>query len=230
MKDKETIRLAKYIALAGICSRRKAEELIKAGKVKIANKVIKEVSTNVLASAKDITVDNRLIKAEAKVYYLLNKPLDYICSVKDPHNPQTVISLVPKQYKVFPVGRLDKNSTGLLLLTNDGDLAYKLTHPSFVVSKTYLVKVNKVIDKNLIPALRKGVKLEEGLAKADKVVLKSKNSLAIVIHQGWKRQIRRMLDSLDYKVISLTRIAEGKLKLDKLAVGKYKQLNKQDII
>ncbi|MBT6690873.1 rRNA pseudouridine synthase [Candidatus Parcubacteria bacterium] len=224
------IRLAKFLSAAGVASRRNAEELIKQGKVKIDGQVVEDVATSVDADSPNIEVSGRPVSAEVKVYYLLNKPTGYICSVKDPYNPETVLSLVPKRPKVFPVGRLDKNSQGLLLLTNDGDLAYKITHPKFEVRKTYLVKVNKKINKTLLPALKQGVYLEEGLAQADKVEIFNDREFVMSIHQGWKRQIRRMLEELGYRVTTLTRIAEGKLKLDRLASGEYKILSKEDIL
>jgi len=230
VKKVNKIRIAKFLADAGVASRRKAEELIKQGKVTINNKIIDNLATKVDINADNIAVNNKLIKADKKIYYLLNKPLDYICSVKDPHNTKTVLQLVPDKPRVVPVGRLDKNSQGLLLLTNDGDLTYKLTHPKFEVKKTYLVKTSKYLEKNIIKLLKQGVNLEEGLAKADQVKLISKNTLEIIIHQGWKRQIRRMMQELGYHVVELTRIKEGKLKLNNLKPGKYKILNKSDIV
>lgn len=232
MKEKKSkkIRLAKFLAEAGVASRRKSEELIKAGKIKVDDKIVDNVATTVYFDHKNIKVNDRPVFLENKVYYLLNKPLGYISSVKDPHNAKIIVDLVPKRPPVWPVGRLDKDSKGLILLTNDGELTYKLTHPKFEVQKTYLVKVNKDLDKNIFDKLKKGIKLEEGLAKADKLKKISSKELEIVIHQGWKRQIRRMFKALGYQVESLTRIKEGKLSLGDLALGKYKKLNLKDII
>ena len=229
MKKENKIRIAKFLADAGVASRRKAEELIIQGKISIDNEIITNLATKVDEDTDNIRVNNKLIKPDKKIYYLLNKPLDYICSVKDPHNYQTVLQLVPDNPRVVPVGRLDKNSQGLLLLTNDGDLTYRLTHPKFEVKKTYLVKTKQVLDKNIIRLLKQGVNLEEGKANADQVKLVSRNKLEIVIHQGWKRQIRRMMQELGYHVEELTRIQEGKLKLGDLPVGKYKKISKKDI-
>jgi len=230
MPVKNSVRLAKFLAEAGIASRRKSEELIKAGKVKIAGQVVTNVATNVLQNQTDISVDGKVLNIDKKVYYLVNKPLGYICSLSDPHNDKKVVDLVPKTPKVFPVGRLDKNSKGLVLLTNDGDLAYKLSHPKFKVKKTYLVSVNKELDKKIVSTLQRGVKLEEGLAKADRVKVLGRDKLEIIIHQGWKRQIRRMLTELGYNVLSLTRVSEGKLNLDNLDSGKYRELKLKDIL
>lgn len=230
MKANSSVRLAKFLAEAGIASRRKSEELIKAGHVKIAGQVVTNVATNVFQNQKDISVDGKNLNIDKKVYYLVNKPIGYICSLSDPHNDKKVVDLVPNTPKVFPVGRLDKNSKGLVLLTNDGDLAYKLSHPKFKVQKTYLVSVSKELDKKIVSKLTHGVKLEEGLAKADRVKILGKDKLEIIIHQGWKRQIRRMLKELGYNVLSLTRVSEGKLNLDNLDSGKYRELKLKDIL
>jgi pseudouridine synthase len=228
--NKNTIRLAKFLAEAGLASRRKSEELIRAGRVKIAGVVVDNVATNVLASQADISVDNKKVILEKKVYYLLNKPEGYICSVSDPHNDKSVIDLVPKHPRVVPVGRLDKDSAGLLLLTNDGELIYQLTHPKFEISKTYVATVNQELDRGIVDILKKGVLLPEGLARADKIRILDKNKLEIVIHQGWNRQIRRMIGSEGLRVIELVRIAEDKLKLDDLPSGSYRQLRREEIL
>jgi len=228
--NKNTIRLAKFLAEAGIASRRKSEEIIRAGQVKIAGEIVDDVATNVSADQNDITVNDKLVSIDKKVYYLLNKPTGYICSLSDPHNSQSVVDLVPKNPRVVPVGRLDKDSSGLLLLTNDGDLVYKLTHPKFEVKKTYLVTVDREINKNIVNILKKGVQLEEGIARADRVKIVNKTQLEIVIHQGWNRQIRRMLGAEGLRVTSLARISEGKLTLGDLASGEYKELKLKDII
>lgn len=228
--SKNTIRLAKFLAEAGLASRRKSEELIRAGRVKIAGVVIDDVATNVLDSQVDISVDNKKVILEKKVYYLLNKPEGYICSVSDPHNDKSVIDLVPKHPRVVPVGRLDKDSAGLLLLSNDGELIYQLTHPKFEISKTYVATVNQELDRDIVNILKKGVQLPEGLARADKIRILDKNKLEIVIHQGWNRQIRRMIGSEGLRVIELVRIAEGKLKLNDLPSGSYRQLRREEIL
>ena len=188
MKNK--IRLAKFLANCGLTSRRKAENLILKGKVSIDRKVVTKLATKVEEDVLNIFVNNKRIKSAVKEYYILNKPKGYICSLNDPYNSKTVISLIKTKKRIFPVGRLDKNSQGLLLLTNDGDLTYKLTHPKFNVLKTYLVVLDKEIKKKDILKLKKGIKLEEGIAKVDKIELKNKNEILITIHQGWKRQIR----------------------------------------
>lgn len=229
-KPRNIIRLAKFLAQAGVASRRKSEELILAGVVKIGDQIVRNVATNVLANQNNITVKDRPIILSEKVYYLLNKPVGYICSLSDPHNDKKVIDLVPQYPRVFPVGRLDKDSSGLILLTNDGDLTQNIMHPSFGVKKNYLVDLDKPVDKDIIGRLKAGVRLEEGLAKADNVKIVGKNKLEIIIHQGWKRQIRRMLKELGYQVKSLVRVSEGKLRLNRLPVGQYRKLKKEDIL
>lgn len=229
-KKNNKIRIAKFLADCGVASRRKAEEVILSGKVRIANKVVADLATKVAKDTKNIYVDNKKIVPDKKVYYILNKPKGFVCSVKDPHNKKTVLQLVPSNPKVVPVGRLDKDSQGLLLLTNDGDLAYKITHPKFNVQKTYLVKLDKEISKEDIEVLKKGVELEEGLAKADKIKKITNKEIEITIHQGWKRQIRRMVGKLSYRVVDLIRTKEGKLNLINLMLGEYKTINKSDIV
>ena len=228
--NKNSIRLAKFLAEAGIASRRKSEELIKAGQVKIAGEVVDNVATNVLADQDNITVNDEKVSIEKKVYYLLNKPVGYISSLSDPHNDKLVVDLVPEKPRVVPVGRLDMDSSGLLLLTNDGELTHQLTHPKFEVSKTYVATVNKDLDKNIVAILKKGVYLPEGLAKADEVRILDDRNLEVVIHQGWNRQIRRMLGAEGLRVTELVRVAEGRLKLADLPIGDYIELKKQDIL
>jgi len=227
-KKQSVIRLAKFIAASGVASRRQAEKLILAGQVSVDGQIIDKVATNVSDDAR-VKVGTKLIKREHKVYYLLHKPVGYVTTKRDPHNHQTVMSLVPARPSVFPVGRLDKDSAGLLLMTNDGELTYELTHPKFAIKKIYRVRVNKAIDKKLIKDLKHGIRLREGLARADQARLIDKHTLEITLHQGWNRQIRRMLRQLGYQVIMLTRIQEGKLKLGDLASGQYRQLTKQEI-
>ena len=229
-KTKNTMRLAKFLAEAGVASRRKSEELIISGQVAIDGEVVDNVATNVLADQDNISVDNKKVIIEPKVYYLLNKPVGYISSLSDPHNDKLVVDLVPEKPRVVPVGRLDMDSSGLLLLTNDGELTHQLTHPKFEVSKTYVATVNKDLDKNIVAILKKGVYLPEGLAKADEVRILDDRNLEVVIHQGWNRQIRRMLGAEGLRVTELVRVAEGRLKLADLPIGDYIELKKQDIL
>jgi len=227
--NKKEIRLASFLAQSGVASRRHSEELIKQGKIKVNGQIVKLLSTKVAVDAISVEFNNKPVRLDNKVYYLLNKPWGYVCSVSDAHNPQTVLSLVPPEPKVFPVGRLDKDSQGLILLTNDGDLAYRLTHPKFKVPKTYAVSLDKTFKPADKAQLLVGIKLDEGLAQADKVVIKNQKDLMIILHQGYKRQIRRMLESLGYQVLSLIRVAEGHLVLGSLPEGEYIILDKSAV-
>ena len=222
------MRLAKYLSNSGIASRRQAEVLISSGRVKVNGEIVKILGTSIDSDKDEIFYNNKLVKADNKVYYLLNKPVGYICSNYDAHNRQNVLALVPKDPRVYPVGRLDKDSQGLLLLTNDGDLTYELTHPKFVVKKEYLVELDKEILAKDLTQLKTGISLTEGLAKADQVKKVSPYSIQLTIHQGWNRQIRRMLGALNYRVLSLTRVKEGDLVLGNLPLGKYKVLSIKD--
>lgn len=223
------VRIAKFLADCGVASRRGAEDIIRKGKVKLNGQIVTDLASKV-SDDDEILVNNKKIFIDEKVYYILNKPKGFICSVKDPHNPDTVLSLVPNEPKVVPVGRLDKDSQGLLLLTNDGDLAYKLTHPKFQVAKTYIVELHKNITDEDAKMLLVGIELEEGFAKVDKIKKVGEKKIEIVIHQGWKRQIRRMLSELHYHVVELIRTKEGKLNLDDLMLGEYKKITKKDIV
>lgn len=230
LSPKTTMRLAKFISACGLASRRQAEVLVKAGKVLVNHKVVKELGTQINPQSDLVVVSGKVLKFEEKVYYLLNKPAGYLSSVKDPHEKKFVTQLVPSTYKVWPVGRLDKDSRGLLLLTNDGELTYLLSHPKHAVQKVYQVQLNKVIDNHLLATLKKGVHLSEGLAKVDNLKKIADNKLELTIHQGWKRQIRRMLAECGYQVTDLLRIKEGSLSIANIAEGKYKVLNKEDIV
>lgn len=220
----DKINLTQAIAQSGLCSRRRAEELIRLSQVKVNGQLA------VLGQKVDLTIDKifvfgqKINPAEPKVYYLVNKPVGFTCTVKDSHAPQKVIDLVPKSPKVWPVGRLDKDSRGLIILTNDGDLTYKLTHPKFEHPKEYLVTVNKDIAPVLLLKLKQGVKLEEGVARTDSLKKVSPTKLSLVIHQGWNRQIRRMLGACGYRVVDLVRVRVGKIRLGSLPLGKYSVL------
>lgn len=217
-------RLQKIMSQLGIASRRRAEELILNKKVLVNNKIAK-LGDKVEIEKDVIKINNKTLKSKEKlVYYLVNKPKDYTCSVADKHAHKLITQLVPAKPKVWPVGRLDKNSSGLIILTNDGDLTQQLTHPKFGHPKEYQVKVNKKIIKEFLDKMVSGVKLDEGTARADKIQRINNNSFLITIHQGWKRQIRRMSRALDYRVVELKRIRVGKIKLGKLKEGEYKKI------
>jgi len=216
------IYLQQFLSQAGIASRRQATELIKSGQVKVNNQLAKP-GIKIDPLKDKIKINNKLIKPPThKVYYLVNKPVGYTCTLKDKFAHKKVTDLVPPTPKVWPVGRLDKDSHGLIILTNDGELTNQLTHPKFKHPKEYIVTLDKKITQKLLAQLKQGVKLTEGLAKADQVRQLSDYRLALVIHQGWKRQIRRMLKGCGYQVVDLQRIRIDRWKLGNLKEGTYR--------
>ncbi|HRY63526.1 MAG TPA: pseudouridine synthase [Patescibacteria group bacterium] len=217
------INLTQAIAQSGLCSRRKAEEFIRLGQVEV-NGQLASLGLKVDSLKDKIKVaGHSLASPDKKVYYVVNKPIGYTCTSSDRHAAKKITDLVPHVPKVWPVGRLDKDSRGLIILTNDGDLTYQLTHPKFEHVKEYLVILDKPITPELLLKLKQGVKLEEGVAKADSLKKVSPTKLSIVIHQGWNRQIRRMLGACGYRAVDLVRIRIGKIKLEELREGEYKE-------
>ena len=213
------MRINKFIANSGYCSRRNADLLLEQGKVfvngKLATKGI-DISEN-----DEVLVEGKKIKLEeAKKYYLLNKPIGYSSTAKAQFQEKIVLDLIDSKERIYPVGRLDKDSFGLLLLTNDGDLAFRLTHPSHNVEKEYIVKVDKTLKESDLKKLSSGIMLEGKITS---------NIVKVFLKEGRNRQIRKMFKTLDYNVISLERIAFGKIKLGKLKVGNYRELSKEEI-
>lgn len=234
------IRVNKFLSQAGIASRRGADVLVENKKVKINDKIAK-LGDKVEEDKDIVEVNGKVIKSTGKyIYYAVNKPVGYTSTVRDKYAEKTVTELIPKTPRVYPVGRLDKNSHGLIILTDDGDLTNKLTHPSFKHEKEYVVKIqnsnNKSQIKSQISKLKKGIRLEEGIAKFDKIEIKGidkiKNTvtLDVVLHQGWKRQIRRMFEIIKCEVLDLKRIRISKLQLQDLEEGKYREVQKNEII
>jgi 23S rRNA pseudouridine2605 synthase len=230
--DDGTIRLNKYIANAGVCSRREADELIKAGVVKVNGKVITELGTKIMLGD-DVNYGGQKLSHEKNVYILLNKPKDYLCTAEDPFSRKTVLQLIQGACKerVYPVGRLDRNTTGLLLLTNDGDLTKRLTHPKHGAKKIYQVSTDKSVKPGDLETLLKGVELEDGPAHADNVsyVKDSKRDVGIEIHMGRNRVIRRMFETLGYKVIKLDRVYFAGLTKKDLQRGKWRFLTTEEL-
>jgi len=203
------IQLNKFLSQAGLCSRRKAELLIKSGQITVNNNVIKESYFRVL-NTDIIKYKNKPVTIENKIYILLNKPKNYITTVKDEKDRKTVLDLIKPeiQERVFPVGRLDRGSTGLLLLTNDGHLSQKLSHPSNNIKKTYIVVIDRNLNQKDFNKIVMGIYLSDGFIKPDSIqYLGSKNVLQITIHSGKNRIIRRIFESLFYKITKLERIA-----------------------
>lgn len=228
------MRLNKYIAAAGVCSRRKADELIANGNVRINGAVMKEMGYDV-ADGDTVQVNGRTISAASKkVYVAVNKPLGYITSMDDDRSRATVAELVADiPERLFPVGRLDYNTTGLLIMTNDGDLTYTLTHPKHEVWKTYIATVSGVISDNRIARLRKGVDIGGFVTSPAKVrVIKQMPHHAVVeisIHEGKNRQVRKMFAAVGNKVQELERVSIGDIRLGRLMSGHYRKLTREEI-
>ena len=202
------IRLHKAIAQAGIASRRKAEKLIASGKVKVNGKIVKKQGVIVEPSRDTIEVLGGKIPpfAKRKYYFLLNKPVGYVTTTKDPHRRKTVMELVPDIKGLFPVGRLDKNTTGLLLITNDGELAYRLTHPKFEIEKVYNAEVDGDITESELKKLEKGVYIDGKRTSPCKIKILNKATVRLKIHEGRKRQVRRMFEAIGHRALKLDRI------------------------
>lgn len=228
-------RLQKYLAHAGIGSRRSCEELIVQGKVKVNGQVITALGTKIDPHKDVVQINGKTVqKKERKVYIVLNKPTGYVTTSKDPQGRPTVLDLIKeKDTRIYPVGRLDFETEGLLLLTNDGELAYRLTHPKYKVKKVYHVLVKGVPEEKSLQILRKGVLLDDGMTQPAEVkVLKRGNNTALLeltIHEGKNRQVRRMCEAIKHPVIKLKRIKVGFLTLGSLPKGKYRELSVQEI-
>lgn len=227
-------RLQKVIASAGIASRRKAEEMIAQGRVKVNGTVVKEMGVKV--SGNDcIEVDGTEIGKEEKVYFLLNKPKKTICAVKDDKDRDTVVDLIDCKERIFPVGRLDYETTGLLLLTNDGEFANGLMHPRNHIRKTYEVAVNGVLTDGMCALLEKGIDLEDGKTLPAEVFVlkrsekKNKTVLQITIQEGRNREVRRMMEFFNCEVTRLNRIQYAFLDLGNLRQGQYRKLRMYEV-
>jgi len=225
------MRLAKYLAHAGVASRRASEMIIADGRVTVDGAVITDPARDV-DDSRSVKVDGRRIRTagQTPVVYLLHKPAGVISTAKDPQGRPTVISLVRSDERLYPVGRLDYDTTGLILVTNDGDLAHRLTHPSFEVPRTYRARVaNAPVNEPAMRALRDGVELEDGPTAPAKVRRLASNHLEITIHEGRKRQVKRMLEAVGHPVRSLERVAFGPLRLGSLPEGEYRELTASEI-
>lgn len=229
-------RLQKILAAAGVASRREAEKIILAGRVKVNGKKITELGSKFDPAKCRITVDGKAIAAEKKAYYIFYKPRGVVTTMSDPQKRRTVADFMQNlPERVFPVGRLDYNTEGLLLMTNDGELAQKLMHPSHEVNKTYLVKVPGIVPQEKFDLLRIGVKLEDGLTAPAIVNLrtydhdKNYTLFDITIHEGRNRQVRRMCDFIGFPVRELKRTKMGPLTLSGLSKGKFRVLTEAEL-
>jgi 23S rRNA pseudouridine2605 synthase len=208
----EQIRLQKYLADAGIASRRKAEELIKQGKVYVNGKIVNELGTKVTPNVDEIRYEGKKVEIEEKyIYILLNKPIGYVTTVKDQFNRDSVMDLVKIRKRLVPVGRLDMYTSGALILTNDGEFVYKVTHPKHEIEKTYTVTIKEIIKKEEVKNLEIGVDIGEYITKPAKVKIlktdeeKNISRLEITIHEGKNRQVRKMCEAIGHSVLALHR-------------------------
>jgi 23S rRNA pseudouridine2605 synthase len=225
------MRLAKHLAHAGVASRRAAERLIFDGRVTVGGRVVKDPATDVDGS-EPITVDGRPGGAAEhdRAVYILNKPHGVVSTAQDTHGRKTVVDLIKADRRLYPVGRLDADTTGLILLTDDGELAHRLTHPSFEVPKTYRAVVrNPPLREPALRKLREGVDLDDGRTAPAKVRRVNAGELELTIHEGRKRQVRRMCEAVGHRVESLERIAFGPLRLGNLPVGGHRLLTPAEI-
>ncbi len=228
-------RLQKVIAHAGIVSRREAERFITEGRVAVNGSIVTQLGTKVDPTRDKINVDGRLVKSfPGKVYVLMNKPAGYVSTLKDPQERPVVTDLLDRiNTRVFPVGRLDYDAEGVLLLTNDGELAHRLQHPRYGISRTYEVKVKDVPANSQLSSLRKGVRLEDGItlpAKAKFLKKTTKNCwLKITLYEGKNRQVKRMCAAIGHPVLKIKRVSLGSLGLGNVSRGKYRHLTQDEV-
>ena len=232
----EEIRLQKYLAEAGIASRRKCEEYITAGRVKVNGKIINELGTKVSPEKDEIYFDDKKIEnKEELVYILLNKPIGYVTTAKDQFNRDTVMNLIKIKERVVPVGRLDMYTSGALLLSNDGNFVYKITHPKHEINKTYTVTLKGIVTKEDVEKLEKGVDIGGYITKPAKVKIlktdieKNISRLEITIHEGKNRQVRKMCEAIGKKVQALHRTKIGNISVKTLKIGQWRYLTKKEI-
>lgn len=231
----DLIRLNRYIANSGICSRRKADELIEAGVIKVNGEVVTELGHKVDPYKDEVRYNGEVLKREKKIYVLLNKPKDYITTTDDPQERRTVMQLVDKASKerIYPVGRLDRNTTGLLLMTNDGELADRLSHPRNSVTKIYHAELNRNLTQGDFNKIEFGLELEDGFIKPDSISYvagASKREVGIQIHSGKNRIVRRIFEHLGYEVVKLDRVVYGNLTKKDLPRGRWRYLEEHELI
>ncbi len=224
------MRLAKYLAHAGVASRRAAEAIVREGRVSVAGEVVVDPARDV-DDRSGVAVDGRALHGpEGRVVYAVNKPVGVVSTARDTHGRPTVVSLVPDEpRRLYPVGRLDADSSGLMLLTNDGELAHRLTHPSFEVGKTYRVRVGGgPVGEEALRRLREGVRLADGMTARARVERVRGGELEVTIHEGRNRQVRRMCEAVGHPVEALQRVTFGPLRLGLLALGAHRRLSEAE--
>ena len=229
-------RLQKYLASCGIASRRKCEEYILQGKVQVNGKVITELGTKINSDKDIVKYDGKLVKQATKlVYILLNKPIGYVTTAEEQFGRDTVLDLVKVRERIVPVGRLDMYTSGALILTNDGDFVYKVTHPKHEIEKTYTVTVKGIVTNSEVEQLRNGIRIDDYITKTAKVKIlktdteKDISRLEITIHEGKNRQVRKMCESVGRKVLALHRSKIGKIGVKDIELGKWRYLQMKEV-
>jgi 23S rRNA pseudouridine2605 synthase len=225
------VRLAKYLAHAGVASRRASEQLVFAGRVTVSGEVVRDPARDVDESV-TVAVDGEAVWVpnSARAVYLVHKPRGVVSTAHDPQGRPTIVEMVPSSRRLYPVGRLDVDSTGLILLTDDGELAHRLMHPSFEVQRTYHARVrHPPVREGALRALREGVKLDDGLTAPARVKRLATDRVELTIQEGRKRQVRRMLEAVGHPVVALARVRFGPLRLGTLAEGRYRRLTAAEV-
>jgi 23S rRNA pseudouridine2605 synthase len=223
--------LAKYLAHSGVASRRASEQLVFAGRVTVGDEVVRDPARDVDGSV-PVAVDGRSVRVSngQRAVYVVHKPRGVVSTARDPQGRPTIVSLVPSQRRLYPVGRLDADTTGLILLTDDGELAHRLTHPSFEVPRTYHAKVRGApVREEALKRLREGVELDDGMTAPARAKRLAPDRVELTIHEGRKRQVRRMLEAVGHPVIALERVRFGPLWLGKLEEGRHRRLTAPEI-
>ncbi len=230
------LRLQKYLAEAGIASRRKSEELIVRGKVKVNGNVVTELGIKVEPNMDKIEYNGKEVKIQDEyVYILLNKPIGYVTTARDQFNRESVLDLVKTNKRLVPVGRLDMYTSGALILTNDGDFVYKVTHPKHEINKTYTVTIKGIVNNEEVEKLREGVKIEDYTTKPAKVKIlktdeeRNQSRLEITIHEGKNRQVRKMCEAIGHKVLALHRSKIAGIGVKDIPLGKWRYLTKKEV-
>jgi len=229
-----SIRLQKFLANAGIASRRKAEQLIESGRVSVNGAIVTELGTKVDPATDTVALDGQVVRAGEPVWIALHKPVGYVSTRDDPQRRPTIYDLLPPSlHGLFYVGRLDANSEGLMLLTNDGDTAHRLLHPRYQVSRVYEALVRGAVAPQTVERLQRGVELEDGMAKAESVKLLPRKGnlthLQLVLREGRKREVRRMLSAVGHDVVRLKRTSYGPIRLGALKAGAFRRLTDAEV-
>ena len=222
------MRLAKYLAHCGVASRRRAEELVAAGRVTVGGERVTDPARDV-DERSGVAVDGEPVRPEPREVWAVNKPLDVVSTAREPGSRRAVTELVPSGRRLYPVGRLDADSTGLILLTNDGELANRLTHPRYGVGRTYRATLRRAPRDRDLDRLRRGVRLEDGVTGPARVRRAGRRGIEIMIREGRNRQVRRMAEAIGNEVVALRRVAFGSLRLGRLAEGEARRLSRAEV-